>query len=237
MTKILVIDDEQATLSMFGFFLNAYGYTVYVAETGEAGIEILKKEKPSIVFTDIKMPGMDGFEVLKETKKIEPATEVIIMTGHGDMDLAVQALNFEATDFINKPIQRNTLESALKRAEDRIKKSDVSSEQITLRYLEPVTIIDIHGNITSHTEASLMGKYKKITEKGADKILIHFNETSSVNGAGIAVLIQLLTESKKREQDIAITGISENFTKIFKMVGITKLADIYDNEDDAIKNL
>lgn len=93
MRKVLVIDDEKATLNMFRLFLGAYGYRVFLAENGKAGLDILKREKPQIVFTDIKMPGMDGFEVLKRIKQREPMTEVIVMTGHGDMDLAVEALN------------------------------------------------------------------------------------------------------------------------------------------------
>ena len=92
MRKVLVIDDEKATLNMFRLFLTAYGYTVFLAENGSAGLEIFEKERPPIVFTDVKMPGMDGFEVLKRLKEIEPKTEIIIVTGHGDMDSAIEAL-------------------------------------------------------------------------------------------------------------------------------------------------
>ncbi|MFH1083800.1 MAG: response regulator, partial [Pseudomonadota bacterium] len=118
MDKILIIDDEKPTLAMFRLFLGAYGYEVFTAENGEEGLEVFERERPPIVVTDIKMPGMDGFEVLRRIKEIEPSTEVIIITGHGDMDLAVKALDFNATDFINKPIQRSSLDAALKRAKE-----------------------------------------------------------------------------------------------------------------------
>jgi len=104
--KILVIDDEKATLKMFRLFLDVYGFDIFTAESGEEGLDVFDKEKPDIVLTDIKMPGMDGIEVLQQIKKRSPATEVIVITGHGDMDLAIQALNLDAADFINKPIQR-----------------------------------------------------------------------------------------------------------------------------------
>ena len=69
MRKILVIDDEKPTLSMFRLLLGAYGYEVLIAENGRAGIEIFKREHPALVFTDIKMPGLDGLEVLKRSGK------------------------------------------------------------------------------------------------------------------------------------------------------------------------
>jgi YesN/AraC family two-component response regulator len=80
MLKALVIDDEPSTLFMFNLFLEAYGYEVITAENGAAGIEMFKKERPSIVFTDIKMPGVDGLDILKLIKSIDPAVQVIVMT-------------------------------------------------------------------------------------------------------------------------------------------------------------
>ena len=120
MIKALIIDDEQATLFMFKLFLEAYGYEVITAENAAAGIEIFKKERPSIVFTDIKMPGMDGLDALKLLKSIDPAVQVIVMTGHGDQDLMKQAMEFNASAFLNKPIERTALEKVLKTAVDNL---------------------------------------------------------------------------------------------------------------------
>ncbi|MBW2432779.1 MAG: response regulator [Deltaproteobacteria bacterium] len=120
MEKILVIDDEKPTLSMFRLFLDAYGYRVYTAENGAEGIDIFRKEKPAIVLTDIKMPGIDGLAVLQQIKKIAPKTAVIVITGHGDTDLAEQAAALHAVDFINKPIKREALEAALEKARQKL---------------------------------------------------------------------------------------------------------------------
>lgn len=100
--KVLGIDDENPTLSMFQLFLKAYGYEVLLAENGLQGLEMVAVERPAIVFTDIKMPGMDGFEVLDRIKAEALETEVIVITGHGDMQLTVKALNHQATDFFNR---------------------------------------------------------------------------------------------------------------------------------------
>jgi anti-anti-sigma factor len=234
MTKVLVIDDEKGTLSMFRLFLGALGYEVLLAENGAKGLESVKAERPPIVFTDIKMPGMDGFEVLRQIKKEIPETEVIVMTGHGDMDLAVEALNMHATDFINKPIQRTALESALKRAEERLKVSATRKDQVRIRMTEGIAVIDISGNVGSQTEQILMKTYNDACRENAQAILLRFEETCSVNGAGIGVLIHILTQTKKRGQTVGISGISENFEKIFDMVGITRFAKIYDSETHAL---
>ncbi|MGD2023290.1 MAG: response regulator, partial [Desulfobacterales bacterium] len=93
---------------------------VYEAENGDEALRIFKDKQPSMVMTDIKMPGMDGIELLKKIKHENPETEVIMITGHGDMDLAIRSLKCEATDFITKPINVDALELALQRVRERI---------------------------------------------------------------------------------------------------------------------
>ena len=120
MEKILVIDDEKPTLSMFRLFLDAYGYKVYTAENGADGLEIFHKEKPAIVLTDVKMPGVDGLGVLRQIKEIAPQTAVIVITGHGDTALAEQAVALHAVDFIPKPIKKEALDAALEKAREKL---------------------------------------------------------------------------------------------------------------------
>ena len=96
--KILVIDDEKPTLGMFLLFLKAYGYEVLLAENGSQGLEIFEAESPAIVFTDVKMPGMDGIEVLDRIKSQAPETEVIVITGHGDIPSSAIFTHTNAVD-------------------------------------------------------------------------------------------------------------------------------------------
>jgi YesN/AraC family two-component response regulator len=118
--KILIVDDEEDIRLVLDISLSDLGYAVYTAENGEEALQILSEINPPIVLTDIRMPVMDGIELLRRIKQVNPETEVIMVTGHGDMDLAIKSLKYEATDFITKPIKDEVLEIALKRAQERI---------------------------------------------------------------------------------------------------------------------
>lgn len=120
MRKILVVDDEESTRDLLSLSLQSDGYDVVCAEDGYRALELCEKNPPDIVLTDIKMPGMDGIELLRRLKRLNPEMEVIMITGHGQMELAIQALQWEASDFINKPISDKALNVALRRAEQKI---------------------------------------------------------------------------------------------------------------------
>lgn len=117
---ILLVDDEEGIRKVLGISLTDSGYEVLTAASGEEALRAFRLAAPQIVLTDIKMPGMDGIELLRQIKKESPETEVIMITGHGDLDLAIKSLQFEAADFITKPINDDALEIALKRAHERI---------------------------------------------------------------------------------------------------------------------
>jgi DNA-binding NtrC family response regulator len=122
MTKetILIVDDEKDICEVLDISLSDLGYKVHTAGNGEEALQMFEKVLPSIVLTDIRMPGMDGIELLRRIKEQHPETEVILITGHGNMDLAVKGLKLEATDFITKPIDDELLQIALLRAHERI---------------------------------------------------------------------------------------------------------------------
>ncbi|MDO9567103.1 MAG: response regulator [Candidatus Desulfaltia sp.] len=118
--KLLLIDDEEGIRKVLSLSLKRDGYQVLTAEDGGKGIELFRKNLPIIVLTDIKMPGMDGIEVLKRVKEIDPDTQVIVITGHGDMESAIKSLQLGASDFITKPVGDQVLAVALNRAKERL---------------------------------------------------------------------------------------------------------------------
>jgi signal transduction histidine kinase len=117
---ILIVDDEPDIRDVLVISLQDMGYRTVEAENASHAFTVFKKENPRVVVTDIKMPGGDGIELLRKIKHENPETEVIMITGHGDMNLAIRSLKYDATDFITKPINVDALEIALRRAQEKI---------------------------------------------------------------------------------------------------------------------
>jgi len=117
--SLLLIDDEEGIRKVLGLSLADAGWQVRTASSAEEALAIFKQEDFPIVLTDIKMPGMDGLELLKALKESKPETEVVLMTGHGDLGLAIQGIKLDAADFVTKPIDDEVLGIALARAKER----------------------------------------------------------------------------------------------------------------------
>ena len=118
---ILVADDDNRVLSTFARNLKMIGYSVITAGDGIEALQIYDRRRPDVVLADVRMPDIDGFEVLKAIRDRDAEAEVILVTGHGDMDVAIEALRSGASDFIPKPVEAATLEAALRRAGDRLR--------------------------------------------------------------------------------------------------------------------
>ncbi|MFV9645352.1 MAG: sigma 54-interacting transcriptional regulator [Desulfobacterales bacterium] len=194
MLKILIIDDEEGIRKLLSISLKSEGYDVITAEDGKSGIELFEKETPSIILIDFQMPGMDGIDVLRRVKQINPDVEVIILTAYGGMDLAVKSLQLEASDFITKPINNHALSKALGHAEAKLKIKQTlkdytyhlekavkeKSEELDKAYKEMETICDITSHLSKKkilTEALdfIIGRIKHIL-KFTEAIPVIFNE-------------------------------------------------------------
>jgi len=121
MPKILIIEDEAAIRRVLVKILTEENdtYEVVEAEDGLAGIEMIKKEDHDLILCDIKMPKMDGVEVLEAVKKIKPETPIVMISGHGDLDTAVNTMRLGAFDYISKPPDLNRLLNTVRIALDR----------------------------------------------------------------------------------------------------------------------
>jgi len=120
--KVLVIDDDAGIRRVVAITLEDAGYTVMTAPDGETGIRLCQEESPQIIVTDIGMPGIDGLEVLRRIKEMDPDKEVIVATAFSDIALAIKAMQLDASGFVTKPVSNDALAIALKRAKERYSK-------------------------------------------------------------------------------------------------------------------
>ena len=118
--KILIIDDERSIRNSLKEILADEGYDVDVAENGAQGCAMVDKEKYSVIFCDIKMPEMDGMEVLDRLAQMGVDSAVIMISGHGDIDTAVECIKKGAFDFIQKPLDLNRILITIKNATEKV---------------------------------------------------------------------------------------------------------------------
>lgn len=118
--KLLIIDDERSIRNSLKEILVDEGYEVDVAEDGAQGCAMAEKEKYNVIFCDIKMPGMDGLEVLDKLRDMGIDSAVVMISGHGDIDTAVECIKKGASDYISKPLDLNRILITLKNATERV---------------------------------------------------------------------------------------------------------------------
>jgi anti-anti-sigma factor len=109
--------------------------------------------------------------------------------------------------------------------------------QVTVRFEQGATIIDLAGDVTTFAEEAINQAYQDASLNGAQNIIFNFRENDYINSAGIAILIGIVTEARKRDQRLLMTGLSNHFQKIFRMVGLTQYADLYPTLQEALTSI
>ncbi len=188
MARILVIDDERNIRSTLTEILEYEDHKVEVAEDGITGIELFQQNKHEVILCDIKMPTMDGIEVLQKLIEISPEVPVIMISGHGNIDTAVEAIKKGAYDFIEKPLDLNRLLVTIRNAMDRtdlIQETKVLKKKVSKTY-------DIVG------ESEAINKIKGMIEKVAPtdaRVLV-----TGSNGTGKELVARWLHEKSSRAE-------------------------------------
>ena len=130
MNKILLVDDEKEILQDKTRIIRELGYECHTAKCGKDAIDIIKRVNPDVVITDMKIPNQNGFDILKAASKIEPMIPVVIFTGYGTVELAVEAMKMGAYDYIQKPFLPELMEAVIRRA---VEFRNIQKENISLK--------------------------------------------------------------------------------------------------------
>jgi anti-anti-sigma factor len=107
--------------------------------------------------------------------------------------------------------------------------------KVSTRRHDGVAIIDLEGDVTTFAEEKINNAYQQVSGEGAKQILLNFRQSDYINSAGIAILIGIVTEVNRRGQRLAVSGLSQHFQKIFRMVGLAQYAEIYQTDDEALE--
>jgi anti-anti-sigma factor len=106
--------------------------------------------------------------------------------------------------------------------------------EVTTRVEQGITVIDLKGDVTTFADAKITDAYRTATADGARNLILNFRRSDYINSAGIAILIRIVTEVNRAGQKLAMSGLNDHFQKIFKMVGLSQYADIYEDEEQAL---
>ncbi len=145
-SRILLVDDETVFTTNVSKLLTSRGYRVTAVNSGDAAIQELENGDFDVVVLDLKMPGMDGLTTLKEIKKLDLFTQTLILTGHGSIDTALEAVKLGAYDYLTKPCEINELvekiEGAWQKKDQGVKEE--LQENIQKMVESPSSVFDLY---------------------------------------------------------------------------------------------
>lgn len=189
--RVLFVDDESTLRDIMKIELPRMGHEVVVCEDGAAALKALEKQTFDAAIVDLRMPGLSGWDVIEHIKKVSPETEVVISTGHGDMEAAIQALRYGAYDFLPKPCKLFEISAVLKRIAD---KRTLTNKTIALE----TRLKAVEGSPDLIGRTPVMLQVKKLVEKIAptDSSVLILGET----GTGKELVARRIHELSQRSQ-------------------------------------
>lgn len=190
--KILIIDDDESFSETLDLYLTELNYTTFKASDGKTGIDLLFKENPDLVITDMKMPGYDGLEVLKRTKEFDDSIQVILITAFDDMETTIKAMQMGAYDYIEKTLELERINSVVKKAYESRK----LSEKLSIKIEDSVSSFQLENNLIGRT-AGMKEIAKKIGMISANRVNVLIQGESGTGKELIAKIIHYSGMTKK----------------------------------------
>src|SRR5213080_100443 len=209
---ILIVDDDTALLEALpqALYLRLEGVKVDTCDSAQAAIEQIGEYEYAAIVSDIKMPGMDGLALLAKIQELRPDTPTLLITGHGEHDLAVRALRGGAYDFIQKPIDRDYLVAALKRA--------IQAHQLRTRVFEQQLALKLHAKAL---ERMVQKRTQELIEANAAKdkllkIISHELKTPLTSLKGMTQLLHRQS-TKADSAEVVSMGLEEMERSLHRM--------------------
>jgi DNA-binding response OmpR family regulator len=195
--KILVVDDEETTRRSLADILRLEGAHVKTAAGGEAAVDALQQETFDLILLDLKMPGMDGLDVLRIASSLAPDTQVILLTAHGSLESAIAALRLGAHDYLLKPASPTqilrSVNSGLARRTEQLRKRDLLEQlEASVQQLKDINegqVVETSSGVVEIANGVVINFERRLVEAGDKKITLTPTEGK---------LLKVLLENRKR---------------------------------------
>jgi two-component system NtrC family response regulator len=188
--SVVVIDDDSAQREILSGFLKKEGCQVFACESGEKGVQEIEKRYVDVVITDFRMPGMNGLEVLKQVKQLNPEIQVIILTAYGTVEDAVTAMQTGAWDYLSKPVDLEELELKLKKLANHrtlLRENQILRSQLSEDRLETSLVYQ------SHVMEKVLNLVARVSKSNAAVLI------QGESGTGKEVIAKLIHQSSPRK--------------------------------------
>jgi YesN/AraC family two-component response regulator len=227
--SILIVDDEIDLLSQLNMFLTYEKYRVFTASNGADGLESFKKNSTPICLIDYKMPGMDGLQLLHEIKAIAPATEVILISGHADMKIAVKAIKDQAFDFLPKPVDLYELLGKLDEVWANIESKKILrdvkiSGSLVSKKLDrsiPITELTLTMNLDEIGSPKFTKDLDQLIINGhlEKNVIFAMGRVNHINNIGLNALVDGYEKLTQMEYQVILSNINTALYSYLHMLG------------------
>jgi len=203
---VYVIDDDEAVRQSLEFLLRTAGFTVRSFESAKAFLEIMPQPRSGCIITDVRMPGISGIDLLRRVKELGLDIPVIMITGHGDISLAVEAMKIGATDFLEKPFDDDQLLAALRstlsrdagKAERKAELAEIHDKLATLSNRERQVLEGLVAGSANKTIAFDLGISPRTVEIYRANLMTKMAAKSLSDLVRMAMMTGILENSGKR---------------------------------------
>ena len=192
--KILIVDDEAGNVSALRKILKQEAFSVISASNGQEALDVFRKEGADIVISDLRMPGMDGFELLRTIRLMDPSVPVVIVSAFGTIDTAVGAMKLGAIDFISKPLSRKSVLKAVQDCMSRLKRNvNYAGKQLIIGQSKEMAELRRTIHVVAPTCASILIEGESGTGKGVVARAVH--QESGVSGDMVSINCAAIPET------------------------------------------
>ncbi len=244
---VLVVDDEPDICGELALFLSHLEYKVITAQDGREGLRLFSLHLPVVTITDYRMPGMDGLALLHEIKRLEPHAQVIFMSGHADMKVALQAIKDHAFDFLPKPLDLVELREKVAASVEQWERSKTppptSSSYLVGHELReeprPVSILHFLVDLDELSKVKVYNAFQHYLLEGvlAPRVVLSLNKVSRINNMGLNLLLDVHSDLKEARKRAVMTQVNQSVMNYLRVLGYHEYFSIHQALENAIASV